>query len=581
MEKNWYIELELEFWNNANRNIEEIKEIISKKRNEWTGKSKNILEENSEKYKELLKYSAEKILEEIQENGNKMITEAKEMLSEEMEKYLKSSEKKGMISRETIKNISDKIKEKIKIKNLEEIIENKIKNERKLEIYDDRFYNSFQGKIKEKNSLYEKTKDYLEKLNYKNAINFLESEGISINLDYREIKDEIINKRQNAPKKSDEKTSYTNKLYTAIEEALINNNVLRKYEKYIKYKNVEEILKNILNLKIENALVLNEKETEEKIKEIDRNLNRLEESKGIFAFFCDKNSITFSLGNEYERKEEERNRREWERRNWEERKRYERREEEEKERERREYERREWERQYQKEKEKRNTIILIVVIIVGLIVIWRLSRDNDNSVGTTQNQVEVSNKKTQENQNNETENIPQLNQETSNTAEQQVNETQETGNSLESVVDTLRNTSFGDYTLWGMAKAKLPTNNFDIIDENNEVRVVNKMDNRIRHTYSYEENADISIQDYYNRLVRKAESSGGQRIYKLLKTNSRYFVVSYATNDYYHYYKVVYNSDYSSYITLEINSPREYDYVPGVGKLDIFLKLPNWFMPID
>ena len=293
IENNWYSILELEYYPNPVENKDKIKKRIEEKKEFW---SRNTIDfRKGAEYKRYLDFLNKGIIEEEMFNTYKrkeMINELQKKLFEVVDEILDVFSYDQLIPEKVIENFS---KQENKDKNLMKIRINE--KGRRIDTYNEEVYLKY-CEIIEKKYKFTTIEQNLAILNQKNLYDFLNSEGIDVEIsNFEEILKNIALKRQKL-KKSDSETSAKRNLFNECEDIFKNSQKRTEYDEYLEYLNYLEVKKELEKVEIlsRNADLDSLKRKSLKyIDKIKKILGNEDIAKDIFIGFCKQKKIPYSL----------------------------------------------------------------------------------------------------------------------------------------------------------------------------------------------------------------------------------------------------------------------------------------------
>ena len=293
IENNWYSILELEYYPNPVENKDKIKKRIEEKKEFW---SRNTIDfRKGAEYRRYLDFLNKGIIEEEMFNTYKrkeMINELQKKLFEVVDEILDVFSYDQLIPEKVIENFSKK--ENID-KNLMKIRINE--KGRRIDTYNEEVYLKY-CEIIEKKYKFTTIEQNLAILNQKNLYDFLNSEGIDVEIsNFEEILKNIALKRQKL-KKSDSETSAKRNLFNECEDIFKNSQKRTEYDEYLEYLNYLEVKKELEKVEIlsKNADLDSLKRKSLKyIDKIKKILGNEDIAKDIFIGFCKQKKIPYSL----------------------------------------------------------------------------------------------------------------------------------------------------------------------------------------------------------------------------------------------------------------------------------------------
>lgn len=293
IENNWYSILELEYYPNPVENKDKIKKRIEEKKEFW---SRNTIDfRKGAEYKRYLDFLNKGIIEEEMFNTYKrkeMINELQKKLFEVVDEILDVFSYDQLIPEKVIENFS---KQENIDKNLMKIRINE--KGRRIDTYNEEVYLKY-CEIIEKKYKFTTIEQNLAILNQKNLYDFLNSEGIDVEIsNFEEILKNIALKRQKL-KKSDSETSAKRNLFNECEDIFKNSQKRTEYDEYLEYLNYLEVKKELEKVEIlsRNADLDSLKRKSLKyIDKIKKILGNEDIAKDIFIGFCKQKKIPYSL----------------------------------------------------------------------------------------------------------------------------------------------------------------------------------------------------------------------------------------------------------------------------------------------
>ena len=293
IENNWYSILELEYYPNPVENKDKIKKRIEEKKEFW---SRNTIDfRKGAEYRRYLDFLNKGIIEEEMFNTYKrkeMINELQKKLFEVVDEILDVFSYDQLIPEKVIENFS---KQENIDKNLMKIRINE--KGRRIDTYNEEVYLKY-CEIIEKKYKFTTIEQNLAILNQKNLYDFLNSEGIDVEIsNFEEILKNIALKRQKL-KKSDSETSAKRNLFNECEDIFKNSQKRTEYDEYLEYLNYLEVKKELEKVEIlsRNADLDSLKRKSLKyIDKIKKILGNEDIAKDIFIGFCKQKKIPYSL----------------------------------------------------------------------------------------------------------------------------------------------------------------------------------------------------------------------------------------------------------------------------------------------
>lgn len=130
-------------------------------------------------------------------------------------------------------------------------------------------------------------------------------------------------------------------------------------------------------------------------------------------------------------------------------------------------------------------------------------------------------------------------------------------NSVDDIVNSIKNPNFVMKNFWGEFEGLIPTNGFDYTDYENEYSAFHSMDSRISIKYYKPEYVETTMRDLYDIILSDAKNRSDSKIYNVLREKKHFFVISYLENGIFYYNKTVFDSTNSKYMTMIMTYPKD------------------------